>query len=309
MGHDHNHVHGHGHHHGHHHHPAEGDSTAGIKSAFWLNFFFAIIEIAGGILTNSYAILSDAVHDLGDTAAIGMSFILEKVSHKKRDSNFSYGYKRISLLAGLLSTIILLMGSLFIIYGAVMRLIDPGEVNSAGMFLIAMLGVAVNGMAFFRLKGDEKANVKAVRLHLLEDVLGWVAVIIGSVIIYFTGFTWIDPLLSLGISVFILYNAVLNLSSFSRIFLQGMPSGLVEDDLKKELAAIPGVESLHDLHIWSMDGTYNIMSVHLVVKEELGRETVSRIRGEAREVSRKFSIVHDTIEIGYCSDDCEFVDC
>lgn len=309
MGHDHNHVHGHGHHHGHHHHPAEGDSTAGIKSAFWLNFFFAIIEIAGGILTNSYAILSDAVHDLGDTAAIGMSFILEKVSHKKRDSNFSYGYKRVSLLAGLLSTIILLMGSLFIIYGAVMRLIEPGEVNSAGMFLIALLGVAVNGMAFFRLKGDDKANVKAVRLHLLEDVLGWVAVIIGSVIIYFTGFTWIDPLLSLGISVFILYNAVLNLSSFSRIFLQGMPSGLVEDDLKKELAAIPGVESLHDLHIWSMDGTYNIMSVHLVVKEEHGRESVSRIRGEARVVARKFGINHDTIEIGYCSDDCEFVDC
>lgn len=309
MGHDHLHAHGHGHHHNHHHHPGEGEPVEAIKTAFWLNFLFAIIEIAGGILTNSFAILSDAIHDLGDTAAIGLSFVLEKVSHKKRDKNFSYGYKRVSLLAGLLSTIILLTGSSFMIYGAIHRLLEPGAVNSAGMFLIAILGVAVNGFAFLRLNVGDKANIKAVRLHLLEDVLGWVAVIVGSVVIYFTGYTWIDPLLSLGISAYILYNAVLNLSSFAKIFLQGMPSGVVEEDIKKELAAIPGVESLHDLHIWSMDGTYNIMSVHLVVKEELSREEISRIRGGAREVARKSGIMHDTIEIGYCSDDCEFVDC
>lgn len=306
----HHHSHSHGHHHHHHHdHGGEGGVSEGIKSAFWLNLIFAVIEIAGGILTNSYAILSDAFHDLGDTAAIGLSFILEKVSLKKRDRNFSYGYKRVSLLAGLLSTMILLTGSLFIIHGAVNRLIQPGEVNSAGMFLIAILGVAVNGAAFFKLKGEDKANAKAVRLHLLEDVLGWVAVIIGSVIIYFTGFTWIDPLLSLMISVYILYNAAINLTSFTKIFLQGTPTGLDEEKLVKKLGAIQGVESLHDLHIWSMDGSYNIMSVHLVVKEDLGREETLRIRTAAREVARNFGVSHDTIEIGYCNEDCEFINC
>ena len=306
----HHHSHSHGHHHHHHHdHGGEGGVSEGIRSAFWLNLIFAVIEIAGGILTNSYAILSDAFHDLGDTAAIGLSFILEKVSLKKRDRNFSYGYKRVSLLAGLLSTMILLTGSLFIIHGAVNRLIQPGEVNSAGMFLIAILGVAVNGAAFFKLKGEDKANAKAVRLHLLEDVLGWVAVIIGSVIIYFTGFAWIDPLLSLMISVYILYNAAINLTSFTKIFLQGTPTGLDEEKLVKKLGAIQGVESLHDLHIWSMDGSYNIMSVHLVVKEDLGREETLRIRTAAREVARNFGVSHDTIEIGYCNEDCEFINC
>lgn len=306
----HHHSHSHGHHHHHHHdHGGEGGVSEGIRSAFWLNLIFAVIEIAGGILTNSYAILSDAFHDLGDTAAIGLSFILEKVSLKKRDRTFSYGYKRVSLLAGLLSTMILLTGSLFIIHGAVNRLIQPGEVNSAGMFLIAILGVAVNGAAFFKLKGEDKANAKAVRLHLLEDVLGWVAVIIGSVIIYFTGFTWIDPLLSLMISVYILYNAAINLTSFTKIFLQGTPTGLDEEKLVKKLGAIQGVESLHDLHIWSMDGSYNIMSVHLVVKEDLGREETLRIRTAAREVARNFGVSHDTIEIGYCNEDCEFINC
>ena len=138
---------------------------------------------------------------------------------------------------------------------------------SAGMFLLATLGVAVNGMAFFKLGTSDKANIKAVRLHLLEDVMGWLAVIVGSVIIYFTGFTWIDPLLSVIIAIYILYNTSINLRSFTRIFLQGLPSGIDEMSLRNRLESIPGVVSLHDLHIWSMDGSYNILSVHLVVKD------------------------------------------
>jgi len=303
MPHDHSHSHNHGHNHHH------DNSEKGIKSAFILNLSFAVIEIIGGILTNSYAILSDALHDLDDSVAIALSYILEKVSHRKRDEFYSYGYKRVSLLAGLLSTVILFTGSLFIIYGAIGRFLEPGEVNSAGMFLLAILGVAVNGMAFFKLGTSDKANIKAVRLHLLEDVMGWLAVIVGSVIIYFTGFTWIDPLLSVIIAIYILYNAFINLRSFTRIFLQGLPSGIDEMSLRSRLESIPGVVSLHDLHIWSMDGSYNILSVHLVVKDGTPSSQIVALRKEAKEIIKKFDIHHETVEIGYCPEDCEYLDC
>jgi cobalt-zinc-cadmium efflux system protein len=301
-------LHNHSHSNHNHSHTEHTDGD-GIKSAFFLNLFFAIIEIIGGLLTNSFAILSDALHDMGDTAAIGLSFFLEKIAQKKRDERYSYGYKRVSLLAGLLSTIVLLFGSSFIIYGAIHRLYEPGEVNSAGMFLLSILGITINGMAFFRLNNSDKANIKAVRLHLLEDVLGWVAVFFGSMIIYFTGYTWIDPALSLLIALFILYNAYINLRSFTRIFLQGLPSGIEENKLISELEEIEGVVSLHDLHIWSMDGTYNIMSVHLVVKDETNKDEIIAIRTKAKAIIRNCDIKHETIEIGYCSVDCEYLDC
>ncbi|KAB2909442.1 MAG: cation diffusion facilitator family transporter [Ignavibacteriales bacterium] len=307
MEHTHSHTHSHSHHH--HHGGHGGEVSSGLKAAFWLNFLFALAEIVGGILTNSYAILSDALHDLGDTAAITMSFFLEKMALKKRDQNYTYGYKRLSLLAGFLSTIVLLAGSLGIMAGAVIKTIQPGKVDSEGMFVFAIVGLAANGIAFLRMEKTEKANVKAVKLHLLEDVLGWAAVIVGSILIYFTGFDRIDPILSLLISGYILFNAFRNLRSFTRIFLQGMPTGIVEEDLKQELQKIPGVQSLHDMHIWSMDGVYNIMSVHLVVHQSTTNDEIVRIRSAAREISRKFEIEHDTIEVGFSDENCEYVDC
>ncbi|MCC6636587.1 MAG: cation transporter, partial [Ignavibacteriaceae bacterium] len=152
-------------------------------------------------------------------------------------------------------------------------------------------------------------NIIDFRLHLLEDVMGWLAVIVGSVIIYFTGFTWIDPLLSVIIAIYILYNAFINLRSFTRIFLQGLPSGIDEMSLRSRLESIPGVVSLHDLHIWSMDGSYNILSVHLVVKDGTPSSQIVALRKEAKEIIKKFDIHHETVEIGYCPEDCEYLDC
>ena len=190
----------------HHHHAIKN-----LKVAFALNFTFTFIEVIGGFLTNSIAILSDALHDLGDTLAIGLSWYFQKLSGKSRSQKFSYGYKRFSLVSALISAIILLVGSVLIIYKAIPRLINPEIVHVKGMFVIAILGVLVNGIAVLRLKKGHSSNERVVMLHLLEDVLGWLAVLFGSVLMYFFDWPIIDPILSIMIATFILWNALKNI--------------------------------------------------------------------------------------------------
>ena len=196
MDHDHVHPHHEHHHHGHHHH---GD-VKNLGIAFILNVCFTIIEIVGGILTNSVAILSDALHDLGDSLSLGLAWYFQRLSEKGRDRNFSYGYKRFSVLGALITSVVLVIGSVIIIYSAVSRLQHPQISNGLGMLGLAVLGILVNGAAVVRLKGSSSVNSRAVMLHLMEDVLGWVAVLIGSLFIYFFDWQIIDPILSLMIA-------------------------------------------------------------------------------------------------------------
>ena len=201
---------------GHHHHHHNG--TENIRVAFWLNLAFTIIEIIGGFLTNSLAILSDALHDLGDSLSLGLAWYFQNLSKKGRDRKFSYGYRRFSLLGAIINSIVLVVGSIFIITEAIPRVMDPQSTNATGMIGLAILGVLVNGAAVLKLKKGHTQNEKVAALHLLEDVLGWVAVLIGSIIIYFTNWFIIDPLLSLGIALFILFNVYKSIkSSMSKI--------------------------------------------------------------------------------------------
>lgn len=305
MGHSHHHHDDHNHDHDHGGQHVHG-ITSNLKIAFFLNLTFTVIEFIGGAITNSMAILSDAVHDLGDTFAIGSALFLERYSEKGRSKRFTFGYKRFSPLAALINSVILMAGSIIIIYESIPRLLDPEPVNAKGMLLLAILGVAINGLAVLRLKkGKDSLNQRTVMLHLLEDVLGWVAVLIGSIIMYFTDISIIDPLLSLGIAAYILWNTLRNLKSILSVFLQATPDNVDIENIDQQLGKIPGVISVHDTHVWSLDGNYHILTTHLVLNENKSLQEIASIRASSNEVLKNNHIEHATIQCEYEGEVCE----
>lgn len=301
----HNHSHDHDHSQGHHHHHAGSN----IKVAFFLNLSFTILELIGGFWINSVAVLSDAMHDLGDSLSLGLAWYFENVSKRQRDANFTFGYKRFSLLGAVINSVILLVGSIIILTEAIPRIWNPEPVNAAGMIGFAILGIVVNGAAVLRLKSGESINERVVRLHLLEDVLGWVAVLVGGIILYFFDWPVIDPLLSLGITVFVLYNVVRNLRQSIKILLQGTPAHINTEEVKAKLEALPEVTSVHDLHIWTMDGTYNIMSMHAVIHDTVSPAQTGTLKQVIRKTMADMGISHVTIELEQPGEICSFEGC
>ena len=295
MGHDHSHT-------GHQH--AHEESTKNLGIAFFLNLGFAVIEIVGGIWTNSVAIISDAVHDFGDAFSIGVSYFLERYSRKRRTVTFTYGYKRFSTLGALINSIVLLVGAIFVFMETIPRLFYPAEVNYSGMMWLAVAGLVVNGFAALRLMKGNSISQRAVMLHLLEDVLGWVAVLIGSVIIRYTGWYFIDPLLSVGIGVFILTNVCRNLYAIFRILLQAAPEHMPEDKIKAILLEVPNVKDVHDLHVWTLDGERNIASAHLIVADDISRADAIRVKHDAVDRLKEAGIDHLTVEIEFEGEGC-----
>ncbi len=299
----------HHHHHGHsdlNHHHGGNDN---IKVAFFLNFLFTVIEIIGGVLTNSVAILSDALHDLGDTLSLGLAWYFQKISSKGRDKIFSYGYKRFSLLGAIINAIILLAGSIFILFETIPRLIAPEPSDAKGMILLAVLGVLFNGAAILRLKRGSSINEKVVRLHLMEDVLGWVAVLIGAVVMYFFDVPVIDPILSLLISAFILFNVTKSLKQTFQIILQGIPVNADVEAIKSYLLNLPEIDDYHDFHIWSMDGEYNILTVHLVLHKNLSMSELNDLKVTIKNNLDKKGVHHATIEFENNQEECKLIDC
>ena len=298
-----------GHHHGSSHKHHDHRVKSNIKVAFFLNFIFTLIEIAGGLMTNSVAILSDALHDLGDTLSLGLAWYFQKISNRGRDSVFSYGYKRFSLLGAIINSIILLIGSIFILIETIPRLISPEPSDAKGMIALAVLGVIFNGAAVIRLGGASALNERVVRLHLLEDVLGWVAVLIGAVIMYFFNLPVIDPILSMLISAFILFNVVKNLKHTFQIILQGIPVNADVNAIKNYLSGLPEIHNYHDFHIWSMDGEYNILTVHLVLHENLSMDQLNDLKSAIKESLTSKGVHHATIEFENRQEKCELIDC
>ena len=219
---EHDHDHGHGAHLHHHHH---GDS-ANLRTAFFLNLGFTVIEIIGAYFTNSVAILSDALHDLGDSIALGMAWGLEKHAAKEAPARYSYGYGRLSLLAAFINAAVLIAGGLFVMAEVIPRLLNPEATNAPGMILLALGGIAVNGVAVWRLQGGGSMNAKVAMWHLLEDVLGWVAVLIVGITLLFIDLYILDSILSLLITIYILYNVLGHLKKTAELFLQAAPEGV-----------------------------------------------------------------------------------
>ena len=201
-------------------------SKKNIFIAFLLNLCFAVFEFFGGIFTGSVAIISDAVHDLGDASSIGIAYFLEKKSAKQPDETHTYGYKRYSVLGSVITTCILLVGSVLVVYNAILRLISPVEIRYNGMIIFAVVGVIVNLLASFVTREGKSLNQKAVNLHMLEDVLGWAVVLIGAVVMRFTNWVWMDPVMSIGVAIFIFIHAVLGLKEGLDLFLVKTPKVL-----------------------------------------------------------------------------------
>lgn len=263
-----------------------------ILIAFILNVGFSIIEFVGGILTNSVAIYSDAIHDLGDAFSIGVSFFLEKKSKKHPDKKYTYGYARYSVLGGVITTTILLVGSILVIVGAVKRLFNPVEVNYDGMMIFAILGVVLNFIAALVTKDGDSINQKSVNLHMLEDVLGWLVVLIGSIIMHFTDIKIIDSIMSIGVALFILINALKNLKKVLDLFLEKTPKEIDIDEFKKHLLKIKDVDDIHHIHVWSIDGYNNYATMHIVSKAK----DISKIKKEIREELEEHNICHSILE-------------
>lgn len=297
----------HGQHHEHHHHDFSETETLG--GAFFLNLTFTLIEIAGGLWTNSVAIIADALHDAGDSLALGLAWYLQKASGKERDQQFSYGYGRLSLLAALINGMVLLVGSFVIIMHVIPRFFTSQAVDATGMVWLSLLGIAFNGFAFWRNRSSQSLNAKMVNWHLLEDVLGWTIVLIGSIIMHFGDYSWLDPLMALGVTLFILWNVSKSLGSVINFFLQSNPEDVDLLAIEEELRLLKNVEDIHDVHAWSLDGKYHVLSLHVVINHIIDSETLALLKNQIREHTRKMGIDHATIEVELSSEACLLENC
>ncbi len=270
-----------------------------ILIAFLLNLFFSVVEFVGGILIGSVAILSDSIHDMGDAMSIGISFLFEKKSTKKPDDNYTYGYSRYSVIGSVIMTLVLLIGSCVIIYNAIRRIISPTPINYNAMIILAVIGSIVNLTAVLVTKDGHSLNQKAVNLHMLEDVLGWIVVLIGAIVMKFTDFAIIDPILSIGVAIFILINAIKNLSDSLSVFLEKTPKGININDIRETLLENEEIIDVHHIHIWSMDGDVNYATMHVVTDFE-----AHSLKTKVRSLLKDLGISHVTLEIESPKEDC-----
>jgi len=292
-----------------HNHNHSHDEKSNIALAFFLNLFFTVIELIGGFLTNSIAIISDAVHDFGDSLSLGLAWYFQKLSKKESTKQYSYGYKRFSLLGAIINCVVLVVGSIYILSEAISRLFSPQATNAKGMFLLAIFGIIVNGFAVLRTRKGKSINERVVSLHLLEDVLGWAAVLIGSSVMYFTNWTIIDPILSLGIACFVLFNVFKNIKLVLPILLQGKPTEIEQNRIVEKLKNIKNIANIHDLHIWSLDEEYNVLTVHIILSEELPTEELAELKKLIRSTLKEEKIHHVTIEFEMQNEECVFENC
>ena len=264
-----------------------------------MNLVFTVIEIIGGIYTGSVAIMSDALHDLGDSLSLGLGWTLQKISRREKSENFTFGYKRFSLLGALVNSLILIVGSGVILYEAVPRLLDPQQPLAEGMIVLAVFGIIANGAAVYSLSRGKSINERVVRLHLLEDVLGWAAVLIGAVIMTFTDAPVIDPILSIAITAYILYNVITNLTKTLKIFLQAKPTEIDVGKIREFILEIDKVEKINDLHIWTLEGETSIFTINISVCNIKQFTEEKDIKEKIKEYLGGLNIHHATIEIDH----------
>ena len=275
-----------------------------ILIAFILNFSFSIFEFIGGLFTNSVAIMSDAVHDIGDALSIGISYFLEKKSKKEPDEKYTYGYARYSVLGATITTAILLVGSVLVIINAINRILNPVKINYNGMIIFAIIGVIVNFIAAYFTKEGDSINQRSVNLHMIEDILGWIVVLIGAVIMRFTNILLLDSLMSILVAVFILFHSLKNLKSIIDLFLEKIPNNISIDEIMEHLSKINGIKDVHHIHVWSMDGYNNYATMHVVVSG-----INPKIKSEIREELEEHGIRHVTIELESENEECKDTKC
>jgi cobalt-zinc-cadmium efflux system protein len=275
-----------------------------LRLAFWLNLVFAIFEFIGGWWTNSVSILAGALHDLGDSATLGISWILERISQKRNDPRYSYGYRRFSMLGAVISAIVLIVGSIFVVLEAIPRLIHPQLSNAKGMIALALLGMVINGVAVLRMRGAKNMNARLIMWHLLDDVLGWGTILLISVVLIFADIRILDPILSLAITFFVLWNVIKNFRLTLSLFLQAVPEQMDIKDIENTIRQADCVRDVHHTHIWSLDGENHVLTTHVVLEEGAHREDIRKIKCLIHDFIPKYQLAHTTIEFEYRDEDC-----
>lgn len=297
---NHNHVEDTGHHH-HHHEITLGDSNNAQRNmliVFGLNLFFSISEFIFGALFKSQAILSDAVHDLGDALSIGLAYLFEKISNKSASNEYSYGYRRFSLLGALVTSIVLILGASLIIINTIPLLFNPQPVNHQGVFWVAIGAILINGFSVWLMRRGHSANEKLLNIHLLEDLIGWLAVLAMSVVLEYTNWYILDPLLSIAIASWILYVTLPEFYRISKIFLQAVPSGIDINELKNRIQQLDNVNVLSHFHIWSTDGEQHMMTLTVTTDQD-SLHIREEIKINIRRIVLEHNISHITIEVLY----------
>lgn len=286
------------------------NSSDNIKLVLFLNLLFSFVEIIGSLLTNSISILSDAIHDLGDSISIGISYLFEKYSTKKSDNKYTYGYLRYSLIGALVTCFILLFGSFLVFYRAIPRIFKPDIVNYDYMIIIAIFGTLINGYAVYKTSNSKNKNESSINLHMLEDVLGWISILVGSIIIKFTHFYIIDPILSIIIAIYILFHAYEHIREIINIFMQKVPSDVDIKKIKKSIEKeFKNIKNVHHIHVWTLDGNRNYLTAHILLNEGLSESDISKLKNDIKEYLSKNNIYHSTLEFEYSNEKCDSFKC
>lgn len=281
-----------------------GDREKNVGFAAALNILFTVIELIGGLLTNSLALLADALHDFVDSSALIIAWLAEKKAKQPATSKMTFGYRRLSLLSAGFTAIVLIAGSLLVLSQAIPRLINPESVNAGGVILIAIIGVTINGLGYFRLKKGMSQNEKILSWHLMEDLLGWIVLLTGAVIMKFWNQPVIDPIMTLGFTIFVLWGASKNAKETLNLLLEGVPAYIDIDKVKEAISSVEGVKRVHDVHIWSLEGETDILTAHVVVEDKY-LQIPENIKQSIRSILKKRHIEHSTLELegeGVCSE-------
>lgn len=271
------------------------------------------MELAGGYFTQSLAITADAVHDFGDALSIGCAWGLEVLSRRDRDDSFHFGYRRFSLFAALLSGVVITAGSLGIAWKATARVYDLYQPSGSsapapvalGMVALAILGVLVNGGAAWNLRKGATQSEKVLSWHLLEDLFGWVIVLVGAIVLHFTGWTWIDPLLAIGLSLFVLWNVSRHLKDTVYLLLQGRPKDFSSQAFIEEVLAVPGIGSIDRIKAWSLDGERTVISARIHLHSTDNKSDIETLKGRVRHIAEHhFGATDITLETCLLSENC-----
>lgn len=271
------------------------EASQNLSFALILNLLFNIVVISGGLLTNSVAIISDALHDISDTISILIAWILEKLSGKKSSATFTYGYQRFSIFGALFNSTLVIIASLTVAYEAFNRLFEVQSPDATGMITIAVLGIIFKGFSLIKLHKGKTFNEKAISIHMFGDVFEWIALLIISLILFFINIPILDPIASIIVSIWVIYNLSKTFIASARILLQAIPSDIDINSLEKDFLSIKNIEEIEELHIWSLDGIDKILTSKIKVKK-MDETNIKLIKQELKETTQKYGINKTTFE-------------
>ncbi|WP_296857855.1 cation diffusion facilitator family transporter [uncultured Methanobrevibacter sp.] len=275
----------------HNHHKNASENLAFV---FLMNLSFNIIVIIGGLATNSMAIIADCIHDLSDTISIALAWVLEKISQKESSNNYSYGYQRFSILGAIIISIFVIIMACIILSEAIPRLFAPEGIDAEGMLIISIIGLVFKSLSVYRLHGSETFNEKAIFFHQLGDIFEWLAILILSIVlIFWDGAQYLDPFVSIGIALWLIFNLSRNLYKAIQVILQKTPDNFDVNEFKTLIMGIEGVENIDDFHIWSLDGIDSVMTLKIEVDFT---KNLDEIKKEIYTISNKYHVIDITIE-------------